>query len=75
MGASLGGLSSTYLALSRPHLFSKVGGQSSAFVLEQEKLVALVRNLNVPLSFYFEVGKYEPQFIAAHQQLVPFLKA
>ncbi len=30
MGASLGGLISTYVALSRPHLFSRVGGQSSA---------------------------------------------
>jgi len=75
MGASLGGLISTYLALSRPHLFSKVGGQSSAFFLEQDKIVALVRDLNVPIAFYFDVGKYEPQFIPAHKRLVPLLEA
>ena len=75
MGASLGGLISTYLGLSRPHLFSKVGGQSSAFFLEQDKIAALVRDLTVPLAFYFDVGKYEPQFIPAHQRLVPLLEA
>jgi enterochelin esterase-like enzyme/HSP20 family molecular chaperone IbpA len=75
MGASLGGLISTYLALSRPHLFSKAGGQSSAFFLEREKIVALVRKLGVPIAFYFDVGKYEPQFIPAHQRLVPLLEA
>jgi HSP20 family molecular chaperone IbpA len=75
MGASLGGLISTYLALSRPHLFSKVAGQSSAFFLEQDKIAALARNLNEPLTFYFDVGKYEPQFIPAHRRLVPLLEA
>ena len=33
MGASMGGLMSTYLGLAYPHLFSKVGGQSSALFL------------------------------------------
>ena len=75
MGASLGGLISTYLALSRPHLFSKVGGQSSAFFLEQDKIAALVRELSVPISCYFDVGKYEPQFTPAHRRLVPLLEA
>ena len=75
MGASLGGLVSTYLALSRPHLFSKVGGQSSAFFLEGQKIAALVRELRVSIAFYFDVGKYEPQFIPAHRRLVPLLEA
>jgi len=75
MGASLGGLISTYLALSRPHLFSKVGGQSSAFFLERDRITTLVRDLTVPITFYFDVGKYEPQFIPAHRQLVPLLEA
>ena len=65
----------TYLALSRPHLFSKVGGQSSALFLEQEKLLALVEGLNTRIHFYFDVGAYEPQFLAAHTQLVPLLEA
>ncbi|HXG19184.1 MAG TPA: alpha/beta hydrolase-fold protein [Methylomirabilota bacterium] len=100
MGASLGGLISTYLALSRPHLFSKVGGQSSAlFLLEGDRLSglaaeiqrrfavlprrwvapkslsALVEQLRLPIAFYFDVGKYEPQFIPAHHRLVPLLEA
>lgn len=100
MGASLGGLISTYLALSRPHLFSKVGGQSSAlFLLEggrmsdlareigtrfavlqsrgngSKPLSALVEALREPIAFYFDVGKYEPQFIPAHHRLVPLLEA
>ncbi len=100
MGASLGGLISTYLALSRPHLFSKVGGQSSAlFLLEGDRasglvselrkrlsslqnhwdeprsLASLVDKLRVPITFYFDVGKYEPQFIPAHHRLVPLLEA
>jgi enterochelin esterase family protein len=75
MGASLGGLTATYLALSRPHLFSKVGGQSSALFLKQEKLLSLVEGLSVRICFYFDVGAYEPQFIPAHTQLVPLLEA
>jgi enterochelin esterase family protein len=100
MGASLGGLISTYLALSRPHLFSKVGGQSSALFLlegdrtsglvaelrkriqvlqrqgaEPQSLASLVEKLRTPIAFYFDVGKYEPQFIPAHHRLVPLLEA
>jgi len=100
MGASLGGLISTYLALSRPQLFSKVGGQSSAlFLLEGGRgvslaaelqarfsslqnqrngfkpLSSLVEELRQPVAFYFDVGKYEPQFIPAHHRLVPLLEA
>src|SRR6266508_3683912 len=75
MGASLGGLISTYLALSRPHLFSKVGSQSGAFFLEGEKIRTLVKELKVNITFYFDVGKYEPQFIPAHRRLVPLLEA
>ncbi|MGE0824367.1 MAG: alpha/beta hydrolase-fold protein [Candidatus Binatia bacterium] len=75
IGASLGGLMATYLALSRPHLFSKVGGQSSTLFLEQEKLLALVDGLGARICFYFDVGAYEPQFLPAHKQLVPLLEA
>jgi len=100
MGASLGGVISTYLALSRPHLFSKVGGQSSALFLlegdrmsglvadlrkrfaslqnhwvEPQSLASLVEKLRTPIAFYFDVGKYEPQFIPAHHRLVPLLEA
>jgi enterochelin esterase family protein len=74
MGASLGGLISTYLVLSRPHLFAKVGGQSSALFLEEERVTALAKDLETSLTFYFDVGQYEPRFIPAHRRLVPLLE-
>ncbi len=75
MGASLGGLISTYAALSCPDLFSLVGGQSSALMLEQQKLSELVANVRrASFRFYFDVGKYEPSFIPAHQTLVSLLR-
>ncbi|MGE0826718.1 MAG: alpha/beta hydrolase-fold protein [Candidatus Binatia bacterium] len=100
IGASMGGLISTYLGLSRPQLFSKVGGQSSALFLMDERqgtsiagdllkrfsvvrnqgkepksLSRLIAELRDPVAFYFDVGKYEPQFIPAHHRLVPLLEA
>ncbi len=75
MGASLGGLISTYLALSRPHLFSKVGGQSSALFLQEDKITSLVRQLDTSLALYFDVGKYEPRFVPAHRRLVQRMEA
>jgi enterochelin esterase family protein len=75
IGASMGGLMATYLALAHPQLFSKVAGQSSAFFLEQDKLTALVNGLTANISFYFDVGVYEPQFIPVHHHLVPLLQA
>ena len=75
MGASLGGLISVYLGLSRPHLFSKVGGQSSALHLEEAKISALVTGFRSRSEFYFDVGKYEPRYIPAHQRIMGLLRA
>lgn len=75
MGASLGGLISTYLGLTRPHLFAKVGGQSSAFFIETDTLKTLAQQLREPLRCYFDVGVYEPRFIPAHHDLIPLLEA
>ena len=75
MGASLGGLISVYAALSRPDLFSLVGGQSSALMIEEEKLAGLVGGTKrASFRFYFDVGKYEPRFIPAHERFVALLK-
>src|SRR5262249_17895077 len=75
IGASLGGPISPSLALSRPQLFAKSGGQSSAFFVDEEKLTTLVDGLTASIAFYFDVGTYEPQFIPAHHRLVPLLEA
>ncbi|MBV8771572.1 MAG: hypothetical protein JO166_04450 [Deltaproteobacteria bacterium] len=75
MGASLGGLISVYAALLRPDLFSVVGGQSSALMIEEEKLAELVTATNrASFRFYFDVGKYEPRFIPAHERFVALLR-
>ena len=51
MGASMGGLISTYLGLAYPHLFSKVGGQSSAlFLLDSSQGADLRRRFSIPRS-------------------------
>lgn len=73
MGASLGGLISFYVALSRPHLFSRVGGQSSALHLEEAKIAALLSRFNAPATFYLDVGTYEPRYLPTHQRIVALL--
>jgi enterochelin esterase-like enzyme len=75
MGASLGGLISVYAALSRPELFALAGGQSSALMMEEQKLEALVQSIRgASFRFYFDVGKYEPRFIPAHEGFIKLLK-
>jgi enterochelin esterase family protein len=75
MGASLGGLISTYVALSRPQLFSKVAGQSSGLQLDEKKLASLLSAAeDTTIKFYFDVGTYEPHFIPAHERFVALLK-
>jgi enterochelin esterase family protein len=74
MGASLGGLISVYVALSRPHLFSRVGGQSSALHLEEARITELLTSLRASTTFYLDVGKYEPRYLPTHGRIVTMLK-
>jgi enterochelin esterase-like enzyme len=75
MGASLGGLISAYLALTRPALFGRFAGQSSAFFLEEGVILAQAREVGQTFVAYFDVGCYEPQFIPAHHRLAETLHA
>ncbi|HEV3109786.1 MAG TPA: alpha/beta hydrolase-fold protein [Candidatus Binataceae bacterium] len=75
MGASLGGLISVYLALLRPHLFSKAGAQSAALMIATEPIKTLIERLDTPGAFYFDVGEYEPRFIPAHREILPLLES
>jgi enterochelin esterase family protein len=75
MGASLGGLISVYLGLTRPQLFSRVGGQSSALMIATAVLEPLVERLETPLALYLDVGEYEPRFIPANQSIASALEA
>jgi enterochelin esterase-like enzyme len=74
-GASLGGLISVYLALERPELFSRAASQSGAFSIVEARILELARGAQPGQSFYFDVGKYEPQFIPAHLKLAAALEA
>ncbi len=75
MGASLGGLISAYTALSQPQVFSKVGGQSSAFHYAESELNSLLdEGHDLRFRFYLDVGSYEPRFIPANQRFVARLQ-
>jgi len=75
MGASLGGLISVYAALSRPDLFSLAAGQSSALMIEEQKLASMVQSTRrSSFRFYFDVGEYEPSFIPAHERFIGLVK-
>jgi enterochelin esterase-like enzyme len=70
MGASLGGLISVYVALSRPQLFSRVGGQSSALHLEEARITELLNRFRAKTTFYLDVGAYEPRYLPTHRRIV-----
>ncbi len=65
LGASLGGVISVWTALRHPDVFARVGGQSSAFQIDEERVVAALGKLDeesrrkFPLRFYFDVGRME----------------
>jgi enterochelin esterase family protein len=66
LGASLGGTISVWTALRHPDLFARVGGQSSAFQIDDERVVAALARLDddarrkYPMRFYFDAGRFEP---------------
>ena len=63
LGASLGGVISVWTALRHPDLFARVGGQSSAFQIDDERVVQALARLEpqraLPLKFYLDVGQLE----------------
>jgi enterochelin esterase family protein len=64
MGASLGGVISVWTYLRHPDIFSRVGGQSTAFWIDDERVVAALDRLpaadkSKPVRFYFDVGRME----------------
>ncbi|HEX8557767.1 MAG TPA: glycoside hydrolase family 15 protein [Pyrinomonadaceae bacterium] len=65
-GASLGGVISVWTALRHPALFSRVAGFSTAFQIDEERLLATLARLDAaarrrfPLRFYLDAGLYEP---------------
>ncbi|MFN2596573.1 MAG: alpha/beta hydrolase-fold protein, partial [Pyrinomonadaceae bacterium] len=65
LGASLGGVISLWTALKHPDVFARVGAQSTAFQIDDEKVVSALSSTGPmsadhPTSFYFDVGRFEP---------------
>ncbi|HEX8068638.1 MAG TPA: glucan 1,4-alpha-glucosidase [Pyrinomonadaceae bacterium] len=65
LGASLGGVISYWTALKYPATFARVGGQSSAFQIDNERELAAFAALPPydaarPMRFYLDVGLLEP---------------
>lgn len=64
MGASLGGAISVWTALRHAATFARVGGQSTSFQIDNERIVGALSRLEAmrpdrPFKFYFDVGRME----------------
>jgi enterochelin esterase family protein len=65
LGASLGGVISVWTGLRHADTFARIGGQSTSFQIENERVVGALSRLETdsrvrPLKFYFDVGRMEP---------------
>ncbi|MGA9769947.1 MAG: alpha/beta hydrolase-fold protein [Blastocatellia bacterium] len=59
-GASLGGLIAAYAALTHPEVFGNVLGQSSAFQVDDGRIITdFTARERKPVNFYLETGRYE----------------
>jgi enterochelin esterase family protein len=64
LGASLGGAISVWTGLRYADTFARIGGQSTAFQIDNERVVGALSRLDArsrarPLKFYFDVGRME----------------
>ncbi len=61
LGASLGGITSVHTALKYPEIFSRIGGQSSSFWVDNERIVEELEKLDgtTKFVFYFDDGTLE----------------
>jgi glucoamylase len=62
IGASLGGVTSVWVGLKYPEIFSRIGGQSSSFWIDNERVVRELSKLDANQTkyrFYFDDGAFE----------------
>ncbi|HTK27044.1 MAG TPA: glycoside hydrolase family 15 protein, partial [Pyrinomonadaceae bacterium] len=61
LGASLGGVTSIWTALRHPDVFARVGGQSSSFWIDNERVVKALEDLDgkTKFKFYIDDGALE----------------
>ncbi|HVG33173.1 MAG TPA: alpha/beta hydrolase-fold protein [Pyrinomonadaceae bacterium] len=79
MGASLGGVNSVWAALRHKDTFARVGGQSSSFQIDNERVVGALSRLGTmkaerPFKFYFDVGRME-SILGANRRVRAMLRA
>ncbi len=62
LGASLGGITSVWSGLKYPEVFSRIGGQSSSFWVDNQRVIKELEKLDAnktPFRFYFDTGTLE----------------
>jgi enterochelin esterase family protein len=62
LGASLGGVTSVWTALKHPDIFARVGGQSSSFWIDNQRVIKELEKLDAARTlfhFYFDTGTLE----------------
>jgi enterochelin esterase family protein len=80
-GASLGGVISVWTALRHPETFARVAGHSTAFQIDEERLLAALAGLNEqtrrrhPLRFYLDAGRYEQVILDTSRRANILLRA
>jgi glucoamylase len=80
-GASLGGTISVWTALRHPETFARVAGFSTAFQVDEYRVLASLSRLDKearrrnPLRFYLDAGRYEPLILEASRRANITLRA
>lgn len=80
-GASLGGTISVWTALRHPDTFARVAGFSTAFQVDEYRILASLARLDNearrknPLRFYLDAGRYEPLILDASRRANILLRA
>ncbi|MFL6282486.1 MAG: alpha/beta hydrolase-fold protein, partial [Pyrinomonadaceae bacterium] len=80
-GASLGGTISVWTALRHPETFARVAGLSTAFQVDEYRVLASLSRLDDearrknPLRFYLDAGRYEPLILDAARRARILLRA
>src|SRR5215213_2652792 len=80
-GASLGGTISVWTALRHPDIFARVAGFSTAFQVDEYRVLASLARLDAdarrknPLRFYLDAGRYEPLILDASRRANVTLRA
>ena len=62
LGASLGGITSVWIGLKHPDKFARIGGQSSSFWVDNERVIEALKKLDATktkFTFYFDDGAFE----------------